>query len=797
MTAVVTRVTAELRRRWRPSLMLALLVAGVAGTSIAALAGARRTSTSFDRMLEATAGWDVQVNPDLGSDSDLDLDAVAALPEVAAISRGAGMPLFIPDAQGQPDFTYPVYALAAMDGASFVEHHRPLVREGRLPDPGRADEILLGPHVADDLGVDVGDSVELPYVPRAAFEQTEPAASGSGPPPVDLNTFLVAGVGVQQQNIVVDEAFANEVILLTPAFYATHAEDAYFLVVQASLHEGPRDLASFRAGVEALVPEEAIEFQTLPRITATVERAIRPQVAALTLFGVTTAAAGLLVIAQALARQLGDASADAPALRAIGMTRPQLFAVAVVRVVAVGVVGAVGAVVVAVALSARAPVGPVRAAEPSPGLELNAQYLSLGALAIPLVLLVALALPLWRASHYRGSPATVRSSSVVAGMAAAGAGPVPLVGVRMAVRPLLLGVAGVLVGLIGVLVFAAGLSGLLSSPAQYGWDWDHLIDASGEMPAESQQRVLTAFVESDQVEGMTVLWYDRVLLGGEPLPAIGLERFKGDVHPTVVDGRAPASDTEIALGSRDLDRLDVEVGDVVTATSPDGGTVALDVVGQAVFPGLGTYPGADRTELARGALVTVDALRRLGVGFDARSLAVSYAPGVDADAVPTDLLRDIEATADAVVVHSAQQPGDVASLERVQRVPLVLAGLLAVLAAAGLTHGLVSSVRRQRRDLAVLAALGFTRHQLVGAVLWQAATFALVALAVALPVGVLAGRQAWSLVADGLGIPPAPRVPFVALGVVIAVTGVVASTVASVPARRAANTRPAVVLRAE
>ena len=798
MTAVVARVGAELRRRWRPSLVLAVLLGVVGGITIAAFAGARRTSTSFDRMIEATDGWDVQINPDLGSDTALDLDAVAALPEVAAISRGAGMPLFTPDAQGQADFAYPVYALAAMDDTSFVDHHRPLLGDGRLPDPARPDEILLGPNVADDLGVGAGDVVELAYLPLAAIEAAERAGTASGPPPVELLTFTVAGVGVQQQNIVVDEAFANEVLLLTPAFYASRAEDASFIAVQVSLGDGADDLASFRAGVEALAPGEAIEFQTLARIGATVDRAVRPQVVALMLFGLAAAAAGLLVLAQALARQLAFDGADADALRAIGMTRRQLLAVAIVRVLAVGVVGGAAAVVVAIALSGRAPVGPARAAEPSPGLDLNATYLLLGAIAIPILLVAVLAVPLWRAGVNGDFRATGRSSFAGARLAAAGAGPVPVVGVGMAVRPLLLGVTGVLAGLIGALVFASGLSGLLDSPPHYGWAWDHLIEASGDIPVDVQRTTLAAFTDSDQVDGVAMLWYDRLVLGGEPLPAIGIERLKGDVHPTVVDGRAPVADTEIALGSRDLARLDVNIGDTVIATTTEGDDGSLDVVGQAVYPGLGTYPGADRTELGRGALVTVDALRRLGAGFDARSLAVTYAPGVDADAVATELLGDIELTVGAgLLPRSAQQPGDVVSLERVRNVPLVLAGLFAVLAAAGLTHGLIGSVRRRRRDLAVLSALGFTRRQVVGAVAWQAATIAIVALAVAMPLGVVAGRQAWTLLADGLGIPPAPRVPLAALGVVAAATLVVALTVATVPARRAAGLRPATVLRAE
>ena len=798
MSAVLARFGAELRRRWRPSLLLAALLGGVGGISIAAFAGAQRTSTSFDRMIETTQGWDVQINPDRGIDTALDLDAVAALPEVEAISRGVGMPVFVPDSQGQPVFAYPIYALAATDDTSFVTQHRPLVREGRLPDPTRSDEILLGPNVAEHLGVGAGDHVSLAYVPFALIEAAERAGTAEGPPPAELRTFLVAGVGVEQQNIVVDEAFANEVLLLTPAFYDAYAEDAYFVGVLVTLRGGANDLAAFRAGVEALAPGEAIEFQTLVRIRAAVERSVRPPVVALNIFGLTTAFAGLLVLTQAVARQLAIEGADAAALRAIGMTRRQLLSVGLARVLAIGLVGAAIAVAVAFALSSQAPVGPARIAEPSRGLQLNTIYLSVGAVAIPLLLLAALVVPVWRATATDPSRPTIRSSFAVARLAAAGARPVVLAGVRMVVRPLMIGVAGVMAGLIAVLVFASGLSNLLGTPSNYGWDWDHLIEVSGELPVEAQQEGLAAFTDSDQVVGMSVLWYDRVVLGGEPLPSIGVERLKGDVHPTIVDGRAPATDTEIALGSRDLDRLDVDIGDTVTAITTDGESVTLDVVGQAVYPGLGTYPGADRTELARGALVTIDTLRRLGAGFDARSLAVTYAAGARPDAVAAELLGDFDLTPDAgFVVRTPQQPGDVASLERVRNVPPVLAALLAVLAVASLTHGLFSAVRRRQRDFAVLVALGFTRRQVVGAVTWQAAAVAVAALAVALPLGVVLGSSAWIQLAKGLGIPPTRHVPLGVLTVVAAATVMIALAVTTVPARRAARLQPAAVLRAE
>ena len=55
---------------------------------------------------------------------------------------------------------------------------------------------------------------------------------------------------------------------------------------------------------------------------------------------------------------------------------------------------------------------------------------------------------------------------------------------------------------------------------------------------------------------------------------------------------------------------------------------------------------------------------------------------------------------------------DIVSYERVRTTPLVLAGVLALLAIATVTHALVTAERRRRRDLALLKALGFVPGRL-------------------------------------------------------------------------------------
>jgi ABC-type lipoprotein release transport system permease subunit len=112
-------------------------------------------------------------------------------------------------------------------------------------------------------------------------------------------------------------------------------------------------------------------------------------------------------------------------------------------------------------------------------------------------------------------------------------------------------------------------------------------------------------------------------------------------------------------------------------------------------------------------------------------------------------------------------------------------------------HALVSAVNRRRRDLALLKTLGFVRGQVSATVAWQASSLAIVGLAVGIPLGLIVGRWAWVLVADGLGVATDAALPTVALLLAIPVALFVANLVAFVPGRLAARTRPAVVLRAE
>ena len=88
-------------------------------------------------------------------------------------------------------------------------------------------------------------------------------------------------------------------------------------------------------------------------------------------------------------------------------------------------------------------------------------------------------------------------------------------------------------------------------------------------------------------------------------------------------------------------------------------------------------------------------------------------------------------------------------------------------------------------------------YQLTGVVLWQATAFAVFALVIGVPLGLIAGRWLWRAAADRIGTDVGPTVPVVGMALAVAAVVVLANLLALVPAARAGRTHPAVELRAD
>jgi ABC-type antimicrobial peptide transport system permease subunit len=129
--------------------------------------------------------------------------------------------------------------------------------------------------------------------------------------------------------------------------------------------------------------------------------------------------------------------------------------------------------------------------------------------------------------------------------------------------------------------------------------------------------------------------------------------------------------------------------------------------------------------------------------------------------------------------------------------PLALALGLAAAAVLSLALTVFSLVRRRRRELALLKALGMTRSQVRAVIAWQTTLTLLIAVAVGGALGIAGGRLAWHAFAGSLGIVPIVEVPVAALVLGLVALVLAGNLLASLPAAVAARTRPGVSLRTE
>lgn len=808
MTAVWERLRTDARLRWPWWLGLAVCIGLAGGVVLGAAAGARRTASAYPRMLVATRAEDVYLAGPSPWSNPADarvLDEIERLPQVAAAARIAAVTIYPSDRDAVPTF----YHFAGVDPRYLRDVDRPKLLAGRLPDPARADEVLVNPALASAQQLAVGSRVTWDSV--TGVDDPKPRRT-----PV---TLTVVGIGVQPNEVVPTALYDDlPVMYLTPAYLRAHPRDVMPYGFEAiRLKRGAADLAAFRAAAERVLAAHHLEgtpFDDRSPRTIKVQHAMVPQATALAIFALLVGVAALLVLGQAVARQLFLDAVDYPTLRALGMTGRQLVAVALLRVGAIAVAGSVLAVALAVLWSPLMPMGLARLAEPRPGFVLDLPVLGLGLVAIPALLLAVAAWPAWRAAtvHARwlasSGPGQARPSRLTAGAARAGLPPSAVTGIRMAlergqgrtavpVRSALVGTVLAIASVTAAATFSASLDRLARTPALYGWTWD-VAAGIGWFEFDTKQ-VMTTLSADRHVAAFAGVAFGEVGIEGRQVAAVGIDQLRGEVFPTLLEGRPPAGQDEIVVGTKLLQRLHRRVGDTVTV-AVNNRPLRMRVVGRAVFPAFGAGSLIE-TGLGEGAAVRAKLFDDPSTPGIYTLLLIRLAPGADERAVARvgDELGygSSDGCPPSLCMPGPQRPGDLNDFARLRTVPLMLAGMLGLLAVAALGHTLVSSIRRRRRDLAVLKTLGFVRRQVVATVAWQATTLAATAALIGLPLGVAGGRWAWRLFAGQLGVGADPATPALAVLLALPAAVLVANLIAAVPALLAGRTRPALVLRSE
>jgi hypothetical protein len=727
-----------------------------------------------------------------------------------------------------------VELIASADG-EYSHQDRITITSGHRADPTRADQIIATPTAAAFLGLHVGSHVSI-----GIWTNNQRSLK-----PYRVIDMTVVGVGVFNTQVVQDDIDRGNTGFLLGTSALLHE-------FQACCQEGTYDGVQLSGGsrYDTIVEHEYAHLLDTSPITAAsgaspelqvyvtseieseAQRAIRPEAIALGMFGVIAALAALLIGVQAASRQLRGRAEEAAVLRAIGAGPPVTSTDGLLGIVGAVVTGSFLAIAVAVGLSPLAPFGPVRAVDPSPGVNLDWTVLGLGILAqIVIVGGAAVAVAYRQAPHHVTSRGQAREhgSSIVQVGLATGIPVAGIAGLRFAleggrgrstvpVRSVMLGAVLAITVVTATITFGASLNTLISHPNLYGWNFDYaLYSTDGYGPVPSQV-VAPLLARDHTVASTTGVYFGTVEIDNQVVPLL-VEPAQATIAPPVLSGHRLDGRGQVVLGSATLAQLHKRIGNTVVVHGDGIPKVRLQIVGTATLPTIGTVLGV-HPSMSTGALIPTSAapaslLDQFGPVSGPNALFIRLRPGSD----PTVARRSLEGIAHSALqlfrspqalaqggpiaygltiqLLSAQRPAEIVNYRTMGTTPGFLAGGLAAGAVAALGVTLVASVRRRRRELALLKTFGFTQRQLAAAIAWQSTVVALVGLVVGIPLGIALGRLLWGLFAHQLSAVVDSTVPAVPIVLVAVGTLVLANLVAAIPGRNAARTPTALVLRAE
>jgi ABC-type antimicrobial peptide transport system permease subunit len=798
MSAVWMRFRAELRGRRRAWFGLALLIGVFGGAVLGAAAGASRTGSVVDRYVEKRQPPDIFIVPVFGiQETGPELRAALSvdhLRDFPSVADGAHA-FLLPNGEG--------FEVSATDDRRLGTEIFPIdVIEGRLPDLDRADEATVNVVAMNRLGLHAGDTFTIHFESNFGFGEEPPR-------PVATVAFRITGVTLALGEFA---AIAEPGLSLTPAFLAQYG-DRFDNVEEVELsmlrlRNGAGSYDDFRTDIETVTKGVSV-FYVESAGWSEPRRSFGLQADSLWILAGVVALVAVLVLGQTISRQTSIESAEHPTLRSLGFTRGQLVGLGLLRAAAIGIAAGLAAIVVAAGTSPLAPFGNARLADPDPAFSVPAVPIGLGVAAVVIGVILLAVVPSWRAARVAaGVPGSLteipRPARVTEAVSRTVPGPSASVGIRMAfergrgrtavpVRTTITATGVGLVALTAALVVGSSLNALTKTPRLYGWNWD----VAAVSPAFNNDQEDPAAGSRNRAElralpGIAAASFGpeggQLLVNGVVVVPFGLE-LGAIVAPPLLEGRAPAAPDEIAIARKTLAAADAQMGDIVQVGFQGTAMQApFRVVGITVVP----ITGEDAA-LGNGVWIPVEDLERLfGQPIPMDRALIRFTAGADREAIAETLGERFQAE-----IQGAQPPGTVVDFGAVSQMPQVLAGIVGLLAAGTIGHGLVTAVRRRRRDLSILKALGLDRRQARSAVAWQASATAFATLTLAIPLGVIGGRLIWIAFANATGFVATPIVDLGLLSLTIPAALLVANLIAALPARMAARTVPAVVLRTE
>jgi hypothetical protein len=798
--------------RWAGYLALVLLLGLLGGLAMGAVLAARRTQAAFPAYLARTKPSDLTVLTGLygvagskGYDPAI-IAKVAALPGVRHVTSYEGLNVAVlGSGQHQQEEAGSQGLYGSLDGEYFTTD-RVTVVQGRMADPGKTDEAVI------DAKGTTGPVHVGSVAPLGFFTNAQVAGPGFGTRPVKPHLTIamkVVGKVVYSSEETQDDADVQRDggALFTPALTQLLAKCcANFTETSVQLDPGT-SVAAAEASIQQVLPKGfPIEFYITSLTVAKAERAIEPTSIALAVFGGIAAVAALLIAGQVIGRQLRHGAGDLGTLRALGASPVVTTGDGLPGVLGAIVVGALLAVAVAVGLSPFAPLGSIRAVYPYPGVAFDWTILGAGFALFVCLLVAAATVIAYRQAPHRalagGVPSRATGSAVVRAAWAAGLPPPVAEGVRLAldphadrdratVRSAILGTVLATVVLVATVTFGASLTTLVSHPSLYGWNWTYAL-SSGVIYVNHNQT--TAVLDHDpQVAAWTGVWFGTAQIDDLTVPVLGTDT-KAPVAPPLLSGHGLQGQGQVVLGATTLAQLHKRVGDLVTVTDGGPHPFQLRIVGTATLPSMGVAATL-HTEMGTGAVLPYQDIPGTN-GNQPNNILVTLVPGANLAAQQKVLQTIVPADVGGVVLP-VQRPAEIADFQSMGTAPAILAGALVLGALSSLLLTLMSSVRRRRRDLALLKTLGFTRRQLSATVAWQSTTAITAGAILGVPLGIALGRALWDLFARQISVVPEPTVPVLTVVLIVIGALVIANLVALLPGRLAGRTPAAALLRAE
>ncbi len=826
------RFRATFGRRWGGYVSLMLLIALVGGLSMASLAGARRTDSSFpiyvastdpattqfltgfdDPAFGLTTGYSAKLNQEIarlplvqqtavsiGFDGNIDLGGVKGVHHHA--SAGETPPTII-------------------GGSEYLTLDRATLVAGHLFDSNRPDEAVVNAQAAREMGVHIGSVIQVPF-----YTDKESTSSTYNGPPFMFPKITIVGEIVINSTVVQDEiaALGSSVVLMSPKLTdELKTCCAYYTGTAVTIRGGAANVSRVSAEVAKIDPLNKLGItggSSVRQVLAKAQQEIKPEAIALGVFGLIAGLAVLLIGGLTIGRMLRTGAAEMRTLHALGANTSMALFTELIGVSLAVVMGALIAVALAVSLSPLAPLGPARFVYPYRGVSFDWTVLGFGVVALVITLeSIGLVLArrelrrvrLDRRIDLRGENSWVTRLTTTSGV------PLPLAtGMRFAlrsgrganaapVRSAILGAVLAIVVLVTTVTFGASLNNLVSHPTLYGWNWNYAL-LSGFAGQENlpAPQVATMFDHDRYVASWSGANFVASELDGQSFEMM-TEAPGARVAPPLLSGHGLDAANQIVLGDATLAALHKRVGDTVTFSNGKTKSTQLTIVGTATLT-----PISKGLEMGTGALVATNdfspallnpqrsaipgpqaVLIRLRAGANSKAALRSIHEIIyKLNRIPND-----GRVAGGLVAHL--RPAEIVNYRAMGTTPAILGGGLALGAVVALALTLVASVRRRRRELALLKTLGFVRRQLAATVAWQSSIAVAIGVVIGVPIGIVLGRILWNLFAHEIDAVPMPSVPGVVIVLIVVGALLLANVVAAVPGRMAAGTSTALVLREE